>query len=692
MPPPQNQPNRNIPALLDAAIACFSAGRPAEARGHCERVLYLQPKNADALHLLGVMLCSGGDSEKGLKLIRRAIAFQPRYPAALNNLGNILKDLGRFDEALASYDRALAIDPTLADVFFNCGNALGAMGRSADAVARFDRALALRPDYAEALANRGNALGDLGRLEAALESFDGALAVRPDFAVAHYNRGNTLAALGRGPEALAAYDRALALEPSYVDALNNRGVALQQARRYSDALASYEGALAVRPGDADTLTNLGNLRHEQGRVAAAVEAYAEAARQRPDLPVPASNLLMALNYTHDRTLAEMLAAHRDWARRFAVPPPKPFGPRRPGRLRVGYVSSDLRTHSVAYFLEPLLAHHDRDRVEIFCYSNTRHGDATTERLRALSDHWILIAPLDDRAVAERIRADGIDLLVDLGGHTGHSRLAVFAHRAAPAQMTWLGYPNTTGLATMDYRLTDAIADPPGQADAFHTERLVRLDGGFLCYRPPSGAPAVMPPPCRVQGFVTFGSFNHPAKLSDDTVRLWADLLARVPDSRLLLKYKIFEDAATRQFHQDRFAAAGLAPDRLELVGHIDAAEGHLAAYGRVDIALDPLPYNGTTTTCEALWMGVPVVALAGTRHAGRVGASLLHRVGLGALVADDPAGYVAAAVALAADPDRLAGLRSGMRGRLAASPLLDGAGFARAVEAVFAEIRPLSGQ
>lgn len=661
----------------------------AEARAHCERALYLQPKNVDALHLLGVIVCSGGDSEKGLKLIRRAIAFQPRYVAALNNLGNILKDLGRHDEALASYDKALALDPALAEALYNSGNALRELGRPADAVARYDRALELRPDYAQALANRGNALGDLGRLDEALASFERAVAVRPDFAEAHYNRANALAALGRAADALAAYDRALALEPSYVDALNNRGIALQQARRYSDALASYDRALAVRPDDADTLNNLGNLRHEQGRVGAAAEAYAAAARQRPDLPAPASNRLMMLNYTNDRTPAEMLAAHRDWAARFTARPAKPFGPRAPGRLRVGYVSSDLRTHSVAYFLVPLLAHHDRERVEIFCYSSTRRGDATTERLRGLADHWIPIVDLDDAAVADRIRADRIDLLVDLGGHTGHSRLTVFAHRAAPVQMTWLGYPNTTGLATMDYRLTDAIADPPGRTDGFHAERLIRLDRGFLCYRPPGDAPPVVRPPRLERGFATFGSFNHPAKLSDETVRCWADLLARVPGSRLLLKYRIFDDEATRRFHQDRFAAAGLAPDRLELLGHIDEARGHLAAYGRIDVALDPFPYNGTTTTCEALWMGVPMVALAGTRHAGRVGASLLHGVGFDEFVADDPDIYIARAAALASDPDRLAMLRSGMRDRLAASPLLDGDGFARAVETAFGEICPL---
>lgn len=689
MPPPQSQPNRNVPALLDAAIAQLEAGQNAAARAHCERALYLQPKNVDALHLLGLILCAAGDSEKGLKLLRRAIAFQPRQPAALNNLGNILKDLGRHDEALGSYDKALAIDPTLAEALYNSGNALRELGRPAEAVARYDRALILRPDYAQALANRGNALGDLGRLDEALASFDRAVAANPDLAEAHYNRGNALAALDRGTAALASYDRALALNPSYVDALNNRGIVLQQARRYADASASYDRALAIRPDDADTLNNLGNLRHEQGRLADAIEAYGAAARHRPDLPGPASNRLMLLNYTSDRTPDELLAAHRDWGARFAVPSPQPPGPRRGGRLRVGYVSADLRTHSVAYFLEPLLTHHDRTLVEIFCYSNGRQGDATTDRLRVLADHWVPVAALDDPAVADRIRADGIDLLVDLGGHTGNSRLTVFAHRAAPVQLTWLGYPNTTGLAAMDYRLTDAIADPPGQSDPFHAEKLVRLDGGFLCYRPPGDAPAVAPPPCAANGFVTFGSFNHPAKLSDETVRCWADLVGRVPGSRLLLKYRIFEDEATRRFHQERFRAAGLPSDRLDLAGHIADAQGHLAAYGRVDLALDPFPYNGTTTTCEALWMGVPVVSLAGMRHAGRVGASLLHRVGLDELVAEDLQGYGALAVGLASAPDRLAMLRSGLRDRLAASPLLDGAGFARAMETLFRKICPV---
>ena len=539
----------------------------------------------------------------------------------------------------------------------------------------------MRPHYAAALANRGNALGELGRYEEALASFERAIAAEPDFAEAHYNRGNALAALGRGDEAIASYDRALALEPKHVAALNNRGIALQSGRRFEAALASYERALALDPDDADTLNNLGNLYHEQGRVAAAVEAGSRAVQLRPERATFGSNLLQLENYRGHQTPAEMLAAHRAWAQRLAVPAPAPFAPRRPGRPRIGYVSADFRTHSVAYFFEPLLAHHDRAGFEIFCYAQGRSPDGATARLRALADHWVPIEGLADGEVAARIRADGIDILVDLGGHTGNSRLAVFARRPAPVQVTWLGYPNTTGLAAMDYRLTDAIADPPGLTDSFHAERLVRLEHGFLCYGPPADAPAVVPPPARERGIVTFGSFNHPAKLSDELVETWGRLLARVPDSRLRLKAKAFEDERTRRYHQDRFAAVGVASDRLELIGHIDDPRGHLAAYGEIDLALDPFPYNGTTTTCEALWMGVPVVALAGDRHAGRVGASLLGRIGLDELVAGDTDSYVAIAAGLAGDANRLAALRAGLRDRLRTSPLLDGAGFARSVEA-----------
>ncbi|GGF27624.1 hypothetical protein GCM10011611_37060 [Aliidongia dinghuensis] len=683
MPSPSPlQASRNVPALLDAAVRALEAGDLAEARACCERVLYLQPKNVDGLHLQGLVLCAGGESEKGLKLIRRAIAFAPRHAIALNNLGNILKDLGRLDEALASYDKALAVDPTLADAHYNAGNALRALDRPADAVGRYDRALALRPADAAVLVNRGNALGDLGDLGAALESFERAVAVRPNFAEGHYNRGNALAALGRGDEAIASYDRALALEPNHSTALNNRGIALQSAGRLEAALASYTRALALDATDAEALNNLGSLRHDQGRVADAAEAYGRAAELRPDLPGPGSNLLLLRNYTTELSPAEMLAAHRAWARHLAVPA-LPFPPRRPGRLRIGYVSADFRTHSVAYFFEPLLACHDRDSFEVFCYAAGRKTDATTARLQALAEHWVPIDRLTDVEVAARVRADGIDILVDLGGHTGQSRLAVFAHRAAPIQVTWLGYPNTTGLPTVDYRLTDAVADPPGETDPFHSERLVRLDGGFLCYRPSGAAPDVVPPPVSRNGFVTFGSFNHPAKLSDATVACWARLLAQVPESRLLLKARTFEDASTCDYHRDRFATAGLAPDRLDLVSYIDDPQGHLAAYGRIDVALDPFPYNGTTTTCEALWMGVPVVSLAGDRHAGRVGASLLHRIGLDELVAEDGDGYAALAVALAGDGERLAWLRAGMRDRLRASVLLDETGFARSIEAVY---------
>jgi predicted O-linked N-acetylglucosamine transferase (SPINDLY family) len=677
------QPDRDIPALLGRAFDGLNDGRWAEARQLCERVLRLQPKHVEALHLLGLVLCRSGESDKGLKLLRRAIAFEPRAAALHNNLGNVLRDLGRAEEALGAYDKALAVEPALAAALYNSGNALRDLDRPADAVQRYDRALALQPDYAEALVNRGNAQATLGEPDAALASFDQAIALRPDFAEAHYNRANALATMGRKADALAGYDRALALEPAYAAALNNKGIALQADGRYAEAQACYETALAANPEDGEALSSLGNLKTEQGRVEEALEIFAAAARLRPDLPGPHSNLIMTRNYRTGLAAADHLAAHRAWGAALAVPKPRPFPLRRPGRLRVGYVSADFRTHSVAYFLEPLLAHHDRAAVEVFCYADVARPDATTARLRALADHWVPIDRLSDAGAAARIRDDGIDLLIDLSGHTGQSRLSLFAARPAPVQATWLGYPATTGLAAMDWRLTDGIADPPGAAEPFHAERLLRLPNGFLCYRPPAEAGEPAPAPMIANGFVTFGSFNQLAKLSDETVAAWASVLDRVPGSRLLLKSKALDDAATRAWHLGRFQSHGIAAERLELLGYIAAADGHLAAYGRIDVALDPFPYNGTTTTCEALWMGVPVVTLAGDRHAGRVGVSLLTRIGLDTLVAHDIADYAARATALVADRDGLTALRAGLRDRLRASPLLDEPRFARDMEAAF---------
>jgi predicted O-linked N-acetylglucosamine transferase (SPINDLY family) len=507
----------------------------------------------------------------------------------------------------------------------------------------------------------------------------------PDNAESHYNLGLVLAALGRNAEAEASYRQGLGLRPASVDGHNNLGVLLEQTGRYDEAEACYRRAIEISPEHAHPLNNLGVLLKEEGRLGEAIETHRRAIRLNPDLPAAHSNLLYTLNYDETTTPQALFAEHAAWGRRygasFAAAGTRFANAPEPGRrLRVGYVSGDFRHHSVAFFVEMLLGAHDKREVEVFLYTNDPRGDAATERLKARADRWVPIYNLTDELAAAKIREHGIDILVDLSGHTSGNRMMLLARKPAPVQLTWLGYPATTGLPTIDGRITDAVADPPGEADRLHTERLIRLDGGFLCYRPYDNAGAVAPLPARGAGHVTFGSFNNRAKLSPRTIALWAEIMGRVPDARLLLKATQFKDAGTRERCRDAFVAAGVAGERIEILAPLADAGEHLALYGRVDIALDPLVYNGTTTTCEALWMGVPVVTRRGDRHAARVGASILTVAGLTSLIAETAESYVEIATRLAGDLDGLAELRAGMRARVRASPLCDAAGFARGME------------
>jgi predicted O-linked N-acetylglucosamine transferase (SPINDLY family) len=352
----------------------------------------------------------------------------------------------------------------------------------------------------------------------------------------------------------------------------------------------------------------------------------------------------------------------------------------PRRLRIGYLSPDFRKHVVMTFMAPALERHDRDQFEVFCFHTHRDKDAVTERLRSQVEHWSDCGGLTDDAIADRIRADRIDILVDLAGHTSGHRIGVLAMKPAPIQVTYLGYPNTTGLPTVDYRITDDLADPPGRADELSVERLLRLPRPFLCYRPEAKTPDPGPPPVLSRGHATFGCFNNTLKLSDSFLDLAARVVNAVPGSRLVLKSGGLELHSVGGRVRQRFAAAGVAPDRLELRGWTAAVEDHLGAYGEIDVALDSFPYNGTTTTCEALWMGVPVVTLRGDRHAARVGASLLGWLGLTDFVAADAEEFVRICARLAGDVAGAGSRRAGLRERLRASLLVDEAGFAREIE------------
>jgi protein O-GlcNAc transferase len=423
---------------------------------------------------------------------------------------------------------------------------------------------------------------------------------------------------------------------------------------------------------------------------AAIEHFQAALALRPE-PHSHSNLLLALNYTDRFTPGEILAEHRRWHQLYAAAlapsvsaPSLPYSAER--RLRIGYVSPDFNHHAVAYFIAPVLAAHDRSKFEIFCYSSVATPDRTTDRLRSLAEHWRDIARLDDESAAALIRTDEIDLLIDLAGHTSGNRLLLFARRPAPTQATWLGYPNTTGLDVIDYRLTDATSDPVGETDAYYSEKLIRLPTTFSCYEPDANAPAINPLPATSSGAVTFGSFNNFAKITPDVIALWARLLRELPLARLLLKSRGLSDASVADRIKSTFAKHGVVAERVILNGQEVSVREHLSLYHGVDIALDPFPYNGTTTTCEALWMGVPVVTFAGHSHASRVGASLLTHLGLADWIATTPVDYVAMAVAAAKDLARLADLRGQLRDRMLHSFLCDGVKFTTGLETAFTEI------
>ncbi|WP_377806304.1 tetratricopeptide repeat protein (plasmid) [Azospirillum sp. A29] len=530
-----------------------------------------------------------------------------------------------------------------------------------------------------------------GRLEEAAALYRHMLAQDGTAADLWNNLGVILADLRRPEDSAAALKIAVALRPGYDKPLVGLGSSAYGANRLDEAVRFWGRAIALHPRqDAGIWFNLGVTHQMRGEAEAAARCFDQAERLSPADPLIASQRLLCLNYL-DLSGERLLAEHRRFDERFGRPadrlPPAPHAnrPDPEKRLRIGYLSVEFREHLGAYFLSPLFEAADRSRFEIVCYSilPDTHADAYTARFKAQADGWRTVGHLNDEGLAAQIRADGIDILVDLAGHSGLNRLPMLARRPAPVQVTWLGYPNGTGMASVDYRIVDSVSDPVGPTDAHAVETLVRLPPPFLCFRPPASAPPVVPLPAGATGVVTFGSFNKLSKITDSTVALWAEVLRRVPDSRLLLKDRPLSDAGTAALMRARFAATGIDPARLDLIGFIKDAAGHLAAYNRIDIALDPHPYNGTITTCDTLWMGVPLVTLAGPRHAARVGASLMAAIGLPELVATTPSRYAAIAAELAGDLTRLMRLRMGMRERLRASALCDEGRFMRNLETAY---------
>jgi predicted O-linked N-acetylglucosamine transferase (SPINDLY family) len=673
-------------AHVGLGIALGKLGEHRDAIASYRQAVQIKPGSAELYHALGRAMMESGEAEEAIASLDAALALDPDDAQAHHSRGITLQDLGRFSEAISSYRRAVEIHPGLMEAHGNLGSALKELGKLDEAIACYGHALKINPASAETHYNLGLVFQEQGKLEQAAACYQRALRIRPDYAPAHNSMGTVSGRLAQHEKALEHFRRAIKSEPDNADGHLNLGIALATIGQSKAAIASFQRALDIRPDSADTHVGLANALKDLGQFEPALSSVCRALELDPDCALAHNNLLFIHNYLADQPAALLLAYTRrfgEMAARLAPAYTKWPNPPHAGRsLRVGFVSGDLRDHPVGYFLEGVLAalaSQASGRLEVFVYSNNSGSDETSQRLQAHCTGWHIVQHLSDDAFTRRVRDDAIDILIDLSGHTAHNRLLVFARKPAPVQVSWLGYFATTGLAAIDYFIADPWTLPPEQEINF-SEQIWRLPETRLCFTAPAEDVAVGPLPALANGYVTFGSFNNLSKMNDAVVALWAQVLNAVPDSRLFLKYQQLGEASVRQSTHERFAAHGIKPERLILEGYVPRSN-YLATYQRVDIGLDPFPFPGGTTTAEALWMGIPVLTLAGERFLSRQGVGMLMNAGLPDWIATNTGDYLARAVSHAGDVQRLAVLRNSLRKQVLDSPVFDAPRFAQHFEA-----------
>jgi protein O-GlcNAc transferase len=703
----------NAPDFLTAAVQHYQAGNFAEAQDLCRKCLKLERNNPSAFHLLGVISHQTGDRSKAIELIskslklapdnaealnylgivliedgkldeaeqmfRRAVSVFPNFPEAYNNLGNVLKSLGQYDQSIVAYRAALTLRPDYAIAHNNAGSSLKEVRQFEDALKSLTKAISLNPDYAEAHYNMGNVLCDLGRIEEAITSYTTSLRLNPGYAEAHDNLGSALRDLGRFEEALTNFREAISLKPDYAKAHNGLGLALNSMGRLDEAIVSYRQALILNPDFAETHCNLASTLSSLGQQDEAIAGYRKALAIRPGFIGAHSNLLFSLQYAAGITLRKLWEEHCLWwdahgndaylKKQYDT---IDYEPDRP--LRIGLVSADFGHHPVGFLAVKLLENSYPDNLQFFCYSNRVKADDYTRRFKEACTQWLDTHGYSNHKLAQEIQNDKIDILIDLAGHTASNRLPVFIEKPAPIQISWGGYVGTTGLPTIDYIIADAFHILEGE-EKYYVEKVLRLPGSIWCYDPPVDAPPVGPLPATQNGYITFGSFNNAAKINPEMLEIWSQVLKSVPGSRIFLKYGGMDSPFNRERILSDFGKHGIDEGRVILEGKSSFSE-LLDCYNRVDIALDTLPYSGGVTTCEALFMGVPVVTCPGRTQPGRHSISHLNVIGFPQAIAGDFDDYVNIAKALAEDLDKLEDYRAGMRVRLTSSSLCDGPHFA----------------
>ncbi len=675
----------DVEAHYNLGVVLQALGRLSDAEASYRKALEIQSEYADAHCNLGVVLHELGRLDAAEASLRRALLIRPDHAKTINNLGNILIESDRSDDAEQIFTNALRMQIIQGEMYFGLGRAYKEMGRLNEAEASYHKALQFNPDNTNVHYNLGNLFAQQGKMSKAEESYRQALSYKPDFAEASNNLALTLKERGALNEALLACRSALSINPDLQTAHNTLGLILKSMGRLDDAKNSFVHALDLNPDDAAVLNNLGNVFKDTGDLGQAIECYRRAAELDLQDTQAHSNLVYSI-YFHpgysERAIREeaekfarshrplVLVSHKDHDR----------NPDR--RLRIGYVSPNFKDHCQSLFTIPLLSHHDHVSFEIFCYAQLLHPDELSQRLQGYADVWRITQGMSEAQLAEMIKADEVDILVDLTMHMDKGRPMLFASKPAPVQIAWLAYPGTTGIPEIDYRLTDPWLDPVELGDERYVERSLRLPHTFWCYDPLTSTIQPNPLPVMSAGHVTFGCLNNFCKVNEDTLKRWGDVMAAVPGSHLLLLSPL---GSHRQRVLDVLANFSIHPDRVKFVEPM-SREQYLKTYHRIDICLDTLPYNGHTTSLDAYWMGVPVVTQIGSTVVGRAGWSQLNNLGLTEFAAFDEKSFVKIATELASDLPRLAHLRKMLRQRMESSPLMDGAGFAKAIESIYRQV------
>lgn len=712
----------NKPEVLHMlGVIAYQAGMYDVSVDLIRGALEVAPNVAEAHYNLGNAFREQDLLDDAAACYRQAVALKPGYAMAHSNLAGILAHMGKTTEAAESDRVACGLMPGSAEMHYNKASSLLEKGQPALAIASFRDAIALKPDYVEAHCDLGIALAEQRQWDDAVASYRQAIALKPDYAIAHCNLAGALIRLGKMEEALACYRQSIKLQPDLAKAHHALAQALRELDRFAEAIESaktaisldptipeaydtlgelyraqgqldeatecIQQALKLRPDYADAYGSLSLVLMERGQLESAAEMLREALRIKPDFPLAYSNLLFLNQYMADVSPAELFAEHLRYAERFEAPLkadwPTHTNLRRPEkRLKIGYVSADFRDHSVAFFIEPVFANHDKSQVELHCYYNHAAHDSQTNAIAAHADHWVDCVRMSDEELARKIQSDGIDILIDLSGHTAHNRLLAFARKPAPIQVTWIGAAGTTGLSAMDYRISDAYLTPPGLFEAYHSERLVLLPDTGVAYRPHPDGPPVNALPALSSGRIVLACLNNLVKINRRVLNLWARLLAALPDAQLMLGN--VKTPGIRRDLLQRLAEAGIDQNRVIMQSRL-ATLDYLALHHNIDLALDPFPYGGGTTTMHSLWMGVPVVTLAGAQVVSRCGASALARVGLQDFITYDEEQYLERAINICSDLPALDRLRQSLRNRMSQSNC-DAATITRQLETLFRQM------